>query len=491
VGFYCNDSYKSNLLSYNILADWFEEGYFFRFVDLKLGGYMNMIEYKKDDIIDNRYLVLDEIGGGGFGKVFCVLDQLSGEEIALKYCTSNTEEDIRRFRREVRIMESIDHENVIQVLNSNVEDQPPYFTMPIALYSVTNIIPDLHGDIKKVIPIFEAICKGINAIHSSGHTHRDIKPDNALIFEGSKIVVSDLGLAKFDERDTTILTRASIYMGTFDYMPPEQMIYGGTRDLDHRGDVFQLGKTLYQLLTGHRPTVLNPNAVTIAIWYVIQKATRQNPDERYQSVNQLLDALHDAVRLTDPELNPKGIFEELLTVAEEKLKSNQYDPKNIEQLIQLVYSSDDLEEYIDLFHRIPNRIIQVCASNLSTEFEPIMQKYKSAIDEEISNYPFSFAENVADKMEIIFKNTVSPDLKKNALLSILISGRRLNRWAAMGDFDRLLQTIKDDNVAYAVADGLREEKYDYQRLYDRIPKKELHPAIQIVWETCNNEEKII
>lgn len=447
-----------------------------------------MIEYKVNDIIDNRYLVNNEIGGGGFGKVVCVLDQLKGKKIALKYCTSISEEDLRRFRREVRIMENIDHENVIHVLDSNVEDQPPYFTMPIALYPVTDIIPDLQGDIKRVFPIFEAICKGINAIHSSGHSHRDIKPDNVLVFEGNQIVVSDLGLAKFDERDTTILTRASIYIGTYDYMPPEQMIYGGTRDFDHRGDVFQLGKTLYQLLTGFRPTVLNPDAVPIAIWYVIQKATRQNPDDRYQSVNQLLDALHDAIRSTDPELNPKAIFEELLTIAEEKLQSNQYDSQNIEQLIQLIYSNDDLEEYIELFHRLPNSILQVCASNFPAEFEPIIQKYKIAIDEEVGNYPFTFAENVADKMEIIFKNTASPELKKNSLVSILIAGRRLNRWAAMGDFDRLLQTINDDKVAYAVAEGLREEIHDYKILYDRIPKKELHPAIQMVWETCNNKE---
>jgi eukaryotic-like serine/threonine-protein kinase len=345
-------------------------GYFFYVLSSTLSGGVIMAAYMKDDLIDDRYIVKEEVGGGGFGKVVSVVDQSNGDELALKYCTALSEEDIRRFKREVRIMENIDHENVIKVLNSNIEHHPPYFTMPMALYSVTKIIPDLQGDIKKVLPVFESICKGINAIHSSGHTHRDIKPDNALVFEGNSIVVSDLGLAKFDDRDTTILTRASIYMGTFDYMPPEQMTYGGTRDLDHRGDVFQLGKTLYHLLTGYRPTVLNPDAVQIGIWYVIQKATRQNPDERYQSVNQLLDALHDAIRTTDPDMNPKGMFEELLTVAEEKLSSNQYDSRNITRLLQLIYSTDDMEDYITLFHRLPNRILQIYASNMSTELEP-------------------------------------------------------------------------------------------------------------------------
>src|SRR5699024_2975547 len=447
--------------------------------------------YKNDDLIDNRYMVKDKLGGGGFGKVLNVLDQQNEDIIALKYCTSFSEEDIRRFKREVRIMESIDHENVIKVLDSNVEYNPPYFTMTMALYSVTETIPRLQqgdGDITKVVTVFESICKGINAIHNSGHTHRDIKPDNALVFEDQKIVVSDLGLAKFDERDTTILTRASIYMGTYDYMPPEQMIYGGTRDLDHRGDIFQLGKTLYHLLTGHRPTVLNPNGVPTGIWYVIQKATRQNPDERYQSIDQLLDALHDAIRVTDPKMNPKGMFEKLLTVANENLKSNEYDAKNISSIIQLIYSVDDMDDYITLFHELPNRILQIYASNMATELEPVMEKYKKAIDEKVDEYPFPFAENVAEKMEIIFRNATSLYVKKNALLSILIAGNRLNRWAAMGDFDRLLQTVNDDTVAHAVADGLREEMYDYKKRYDRIPKKELHPAVQVVWEACEREQ---
>src|SRR5699024_2336868 len=148
-----------------------------------------------------------------------------------------------------------------------------------------------------------------------GHTHRDIKPDNALVFEDQKIVVSDLGLAKFDIRDTTVLTRASIYMGTYDYMPPEQMTYGGTRDLDHRGDVFQLGKTLYHLLTGERPTLMDPKAVPTGLWYVIQKATRQFPEDRYQSVNEFLDAIQDAMRAVDPSRSPTKIYEDLLKVA--------------------------------------------------------------------------------------------------------------------------------------------------------------------------------
>lgn len=446
-----------------------------------------MQEFIKDNIIDNRYLVLKLLGGGGFGKVFSVYDQLTNEKVALKYCLSEDEEDIKRFNREVRIMETINHENVIQVLDSNLEHCPPYFTMPQALYSVLEIIPSIKGDIKKVLPIFESICNGIIAIHNSGHTHRDIKPDNVLVFEDSKIIISDLGLAKFDERDTTVLTRASIYMGTYAYMPPEQMTYGGTRDLDHKGDVFQLGKTLYHLLTGHNPTILNPEAVPIAAWYVIQKATRQTKDDRYHSVDQLLDALHDAVRSTDPEMNSKARFNELYTKIKEELKKDQYNLQDITKIFQIIYGTEDEDEYIDLFHEIPLMIIEVYSSNMTTEFEPIIEKYKKIIDKKVGGYPFSFAESISLRMEVVFKNTSSLDLKKNAILCILMAAHRLNRWTAMGYFDKLLQSIEDDHVAYAVADGLKEEIFDYKGLYQRVSKKELHPAIQIVWEQCEKD----
>ncbi|QKE74735.1 serine/threonine protein kinase [Arthrobacter citreus] len=437
------------------------------------------------DVIDGRYEALEEVGEGGFGQVLKVQDIHTSEIVALKYCSKSNPEDIARFKREVRIMENINQENVINILHTNIENSPPYFVMPLALTSVTNIIPKVKNDLNRVFEIFEAICKGISAIHISGLTHRDIKPDNALVFEDGKIVVSDLGLAKFDIRDTTVLTRASVNVGTFDYMPPEQFLYGGTRDLDHRGDIFQLGKTLYQLLTGLRPAVMDSTAVPTGLWYVIQKATRQNPDERYQTVGQLLDALNDARRSTDPSMNPEGVFMQLIEVAEENLKEDQYSSVNVNKILQTIYSFDDMEEYIELFGKIPEQILRVCASNMPTEFEPILIKYNKGIDERIGEYAFLFAEAVSRKMKIVVRNTDSPELKKYGIITTLMAANRLNRYAAMDAFDELLKNIRDDKDAYAVADGLRDAWEDYRYLYDRIPKKELHPAIQVVWESCN------
>jgi hypothetical protein len=88
------------------------------------------------DIIDGRFEVLEEIGKGGMGTVLRVCDQTSGETVALKYCHSNDVILRRRFAREIRVMEMIEHDHVMRVLHSNLGYDPPYFTMPLALRSL-------------------------------------------------------------------------------------------------------------------------------------------------------------------------------------------------------------------------------------------------------------------------------------------------------------------------------------------------------------------
>lgn len=444
--------------------------------------------YNEGDVIDNRFRVLETLGGGGFGKVVKVLDLFEGNEVALKYCYSVDQVDIRRFKREIRIMEGIKHENVINIIGSNIEHNPPFFTMPIAKKSLTDVIPNLKDDIVKVTEVFESICKGINAIHISGHTHRDIKPDNVLLFDDNRIVVSDLGLAKFDERDSTVLTRASIAIGSRDYMSPEQMQYGGTRDFDHRGDVYQLGKTFYHLLTGLNPGIINIQSIPLSFRYAVQKSTRLEPDERYQSVGELLDAVLDARRAMDPSMNPKSVYEQLVSVAEEKLQSNEYDRENVTKLIELIFNTEDKDDIIEFFNKIPERLLPIYSTDLATEFEPVLEKYRKAIDSEVREYPFHFAEIVSGKMKLVYNSAQKSELKKDAILSTLFAAVSLNRFAAMGDFDRMLLSIVEDEDAFAIAGALKDEIGMYGRLYDRIPKKELHPAIKIVWEECERNE---
>lgn len=441
--------------------------------------------YSKDEEIDGRYVVINQKGGGGFGKVLKVLDKESNQVVALKYCNSDTEDDILRFKREVRKMSEISHRNIISILSSNTEHDPPYFTMPLAQKTVAELIEtELHGDLDAIVRVFDKICAGITMIHGMGHTHRDIKPENALVLEDGEIVVSDLGLIKKNERDTTVLTKTNVAIGSEAYAPPEIFMPGGTRDMDHRGDIFMLGKTLYKMFTNMNPLVLNSSAVPPGLWIVIRKATRQNPSERYQSVGEMQDALHDIQRALSPEMNYNNNFEVLLTVVEEHLKQNEYNEVNVRQMLQILNVVDDQEDFLELFHKIPTELLRVIPEAFIVEFELVMEKYYIAIKEEVGGMPFSFADVVAHRMSIVFAEANSSRIKRFAIMSILKSGVSLNRFAAMDSFDSILESIKDDDVAFEIAEGLKEDMYLYRLQYHRIPRKKLHPAIQNVWDSC-------
>src|SRR5258707_4496012 len=131
------------------------------------------------DIIDGRFEVVDEIGRGGMGVVLRARDQMCEDLVALKFCYETDEVSLRRFAREVRCMELIKHEHVMPVLYSNLAYDPPYFTMPIAISSLSS---EIAAGMKEedALEAFKEICLGVQAIHNSNGTHRDIKPDNAM-----------------------------------------------------------------------------------------------------------------------------------------------------------------------------------------------------------------------------------------------------------------------------------------------------------------------
>lgn len=442
------------------------------------------MRFVEGNIIDDKYTVMKKIGKGGFGEVLQVSD-IYGREKALKFCSSKEEVDIRRFQREVRITKDIKHKNVVEILDYNLEHSPPYFIMPLAKYSLTDLIPSIKSDFSKTLEIFEELCKGVKAIHMYDRTHRDIKPGNVLIMENEVVVVTDLGLAKFNERESTVLTKASINIGTADYAPPEQYEYGGTRDLDSRGDIFMLGKTLYEMLTSNTPRIMNPTAVEPGLWFIIQKATKHNRYDRYQTIDDMLDSLNQFRSINDPHINPELMFENLTSIAKEKLKENEYDPENLSEMIGVINTFEDSNTFLKYFHSIPYRLMPILArEEFSDSFELVMLKYYLSIKDVIGEYSFEFAESVGERVVAISSNTNSPIIKKYCLLSVLIASVVLNRFAAMGDFDNLLLKIESNEDAYPIGEGLQEEIYYYQSLYERIPRDRLHPVLQAIWDQC-------
>lgn len=453
---------------------------------------MSVDEFQPGEIVNGRYEVIDIVGQGGMGTVVKAQRQEDGEIVAIKYCHLSDDDSLSRFRREVRIMKDINHPNVISILKTGLKHDPPYFVMPFAESSCGAKLADYASNEDQALGAFLQLCEGVRAIHSADAVHRDIKPDNALILNG-QVVLSDLGLAKFNNRDTTILTQTIAIVGTDMYLAPEQRIPGGSRDADKRTDIYQLGKTLYQFLTGLDPILMDVNKVPSGLQHVIRRATRELPDERYSSVGQLIDAIKAYQRAKDPDANPTNTFEATLNRINERLERKEYREKDIHQIFSLLALKNvlnDNDQYMEFFDRIPLEILEIMADVYHEEFQPILRAYVTALDNNVTARGFSYAETVARKMRCILRATnASSELKAFAIEAVLISAVRLNRFAAMDSFNEMLPKIKNNEDAAAVREALERRRDEYSALCEAVPSLKLHPTIRSLRDEIAKEKE--
>jgi eukaryotic-like serine/threonine-protein kinase len=447
---------------------------------------------KPGTVINKRYKVISIVGRGGMGTVLRVRRLSDNAIVALKYCHLKDPQAVRRFAREIRAMKEFSHPHVVPVYSTNLKHDPPYFVMPFAEGSCAAKLSEYATDETSAVDAFLEICQGIQAIHNAGLVHRDIKPDNALILDGC-IVVSDLGLVKPMSRDTTILTETMMIVGTEMYLAPEQRLPGGSRDADHRTDLYQLGKTLYQLLTGRDPVLMDMGCVPSGLAHVIRKATREHPDDRYQSIGELIDAIHAYVAACDPSARPIAAFEAVINRIKERLERGEYKLKDLQQLIAILMLpavQAAADQFLELFDQIPKAVLEVLAESHSDDLIPVLQAYVGAIEQNVGERTYAYAEKVAKKMQIVVSATgASPDIKGLCMEATLIAA--VNRWrfAAMNVFNSMLVTIDDDGDAMAVREALARREKQYARICDQVPSISLHPTIRAIRDRLVSEEK--
>lgn len=215
----------------------------------------SMIKVQVGEIIDG-WLLEKELGSGGMGKVF--LASKGKEHAAIKVLaasTTKTGTTLKRFEREIEVMKSLDHPNVVTVLSSgslNAEGlHYPYMVMELAHKDLSQLVEE-----RGPLPPLEAVeacigaARGLSIAHSKGIVHRDVKPENILISDPKireeTIRVTDFGVAALANSDQS-LTLTNCVIGSPHYMAPEQ-----AHKADARADVYSLGATLYFLLTASR-----------------------------------------------------------------------------------------------------------------------------------------------------------------------------------------------------------------------------------------------
>ncbi len=251
-------------------------------------------------VIGERYEVIKELGRGGFAAVFQALDKKLNRKVALKRLLSQNfaddiaEEVLSRFKNEAISIARLKHVNIVEVYDYDYDSDGYYIVME---YIDGGSLSDYVKKVGKLPPmeaieLTKGIAQGLYYAHRNKLIHRDIKPDNVMIVSDlGKAVpkIVDFGLARAGmESDISVTGYA---MGTPGYMAPEQR--QDAKNVDHRADIYSMGKVLYKLLTGEKPTDVMPSLIPEpeALSDIIFKCIHPKPEERYFSIDGLIKDL--------------------------------------------------------------------------------------------------------------------------------------------------------------------------------------------------------
>jgi serine/threonine-protein kinase len=257
-------------------------------------------------LFDGRYQVVRKLGAGGMANVYLAEDQELGRRVAIKILNdrhANDEQFVERFRREAKNAAALSHPNIVSIYDRGEAEGTYYIAMEYldgrSLKEL--IISRGPAPLNVAIEYVRQILSALRFAHRHGIVHRDIKPHNVLVDAEGRVKVTDFGIAR---AGTSQMTEAGSIVGTAQYLSPEQARGTG---VDQRSDLYSLGIVLYELVTGTLP-FNGDTPVEIAMKHlsqtpelpssirpelpreldlVVTRALAKDPDERYQSAEEM------------------------------------------------------------------------------------------------------------------------------------------------------------------------------------------------------------
>ncbi|NLW19121.1 MAG: protein kinase [Candidatus Cloacimonetes bacterium] len=233
------------------------------------------------------YRIEEMIGKGGMGAVYRARDTALDRVVAIKALNpdlSANSDFIRRFRNEAQIQAKLNHPNIVGLFALIEEFGTHYMVMEFATGRTLKDLIHSVGPIpeKRAIPILNQILNGLGFAHQRGILHRDIKPSNIIVDKDDNVKILDFGIARVMGEQG--MTRTGQNIGTVYYMSPEQV--RAEKDIDARSDIFSLGITFYEMLTGRTPYNVD-TASDYTIMDEIVNKPLENPRKYYEFISDL------------------------------------------------------------------------------------------------------------------------------------------------------------------------------------------------------------
>lgn len=271
------------------------------------------------------YEIVGQLGQGGMATVYKAYHQRLDRFVALKlmHDTFLQDDDFRaRFQREARIVARLEHPNIVHIYDFNEHDGIPYLVMRFVPGMTLKKYVIKHGlSLQKTRVLLMQIAEALDYAHTRGVLHRDMKPSNILIDKDDCPYITDFGLARIAEAGSSTISH-DMMLGTPFYISPEQA--QGEKNLDSRTDIYSLGVILYELVSGRVPFQADtpyaivhghiyqqPKAASThndtlpeEVDWVLDKALAKEPDDRYSTAVEMMQAFAEAIEAGKPQNTP-------------------------------------------------------------------------------------------------------------------------------------------------------------------------------------------